>query len=352
MAQLLLDTDATLYCLVRAKSESDAERRLKETLVKWDLWQESFADRIVAVPGDLRAERLGMDQARYEHLGKTIDAVYHCATQMNHLESYSASKAANVESSKELVRLAAQWRPKLINFISTLDVFSADTGGTDRQVSERSPIDLERHRGSQGYVASKWVSEKIFMLAAERGIAINIFRLGLIWADTRLGRYDERQREQRLLQSCLASGYGIQDFHYETPPTAVDYAARAIVALAEQNPYGHGIFHISATDQMGEGVFERCNAVAGTSLTLLPRYQWTGVVESLHTQGRSLPIVPLVEQSFGLTETEFYQREERESRKPRFDCSLTHAALELADIVPPALNDELLRACVKRMNEN
>ena len=112
--------------------------------------------------------------------------------------------------------------------------------------TEHSSIDGERHRASQGYVASKWVSEKIFMHAAERGIACNIFRLGLIWADTALGRYDELQREHRLLQSCLASGYGIQDFRYETPPTAVDYAARAIVALAMQNPHGRGSCRVGA----------------------------------------------------------------------------------------------------------
>lgn len=351
LVQLLRDTDATLHCLVRAKSRADAQRRLKETLLKWDLWRESLANRIVAVPGDLRAARLGIDEATYEHLAQTIDVVYHCATQMNHLETYSASKAANVDASKVLARFASQRRPKLINFISTLDVFSAETGGADRRVHEHSSIDAEKHRASQGYVASKWVSEKIFMLAAERGIACNIFRLGLIWADTTLGRYDELQREHRLLQSCLASGYGIQDYRYETPPTAVDYAARSIVALAMRNPHGRGIFHISATDSMEEGLFERCNAVAGTSLTLLPRYQWTGVIERLHAQGESLPIVPLIEHSFGLAEAEFYRREHQESRKPNFDCSRTHAALESIGIAAPKLHDGLLRACVDRMRE-
>jgi len=349
LSQLLRDTDAKLYCLVRAKSNAEAHHRLKETLIKWHLWQESFAERVVAVAGDLRAARLGLEETTYERLGQTVDAVYHCATQMNHLETYAASKAANVESSKALVRFATQWRPKLINLISTLDVFSAETGGTDREVNEHSSIDEERHRASQGYVASKWVSEKIFMLANERGIACNIFRLGLIWADTELGRYDELQREHRLLQTCLLSGYGIQDFHYDTPPTAVDFAARAIVTLAKQSPNGRGIFHITATDQMQEGVFERCNAIAGTSLTLLPRYQWTESIKQLHDRGQSLPIVPLIEQSFGLSEQAFYERERQESGKARFDCSLTQSMLGNVGVVAPVLNDDLLRVCVQRL---
>ena len=171
----------------------------------------------------------------------------------------------------------------------------------------------------------------------------------LIWADTELGRYDELQRKHRLLQTCLLSGYGIKDFHYDTPPTAVDFAARAIVTLAKQSPKGRGIFHIAATDQMQEGVFERCNAIAGTSLTLLPRYQWTESIRQLHDGGQSLPIVPLIEQSFGLSEQAFYERERHESGKARFDCSLSQSMLRNVGIVAPVLNDDLLRMCLQRL---
>jgi len=349
LSQLLHDTGATIYCLVRASNQVAASQRLEETLSKWDLWRDEFACRIVAVPGDLRAPRLGIETETYEHLAQSIDTVYHCATRMNHLETYAASKAANVESSRTLVRFATEHRPKLINFISTLDVFSAETGGTSRKVHEHSAIDHEQHRHSQGYVASKWVSEKIFMFASERGIACNIFRLGLIWADTRQGRYDELQREHRILQTCLLSGYGIQGYRYEVPPTPVDYAARAVVCLANANPGGKGIFHISSPNQMEEGVFERCNAVAGTALELLPLYRWTREIQRLYSQGRSLPIVPLIEQSFGLDEASFHERERLESRKPNFDCSRTHAALEDAGVTAPLLDDDLLKTCVQNV---
>jgi amino acid adenylation domain-containing protein/thioester reductase-like protein len=349
LAQLLQDTDAVVYCLVRAPSEAQAAERLKATLLTWDLWRDECAHRMVAVAGDLRAPRLGIDDRTYQHLAHTIDTVYHCATRMNHLETYAATKAANVESSKALVQLATEHRPKLINFISTLDVFSAETGGSERRVSEHTSIDNEKHRSSQGYLASKWVSEKIFMLASSRGIPNNIFRLGLIWADTQSGRYDELQREHRILKTCLLSGYGIQDYHYEVPPTPVDYAARAIVSLANEHPQGNGVFHISSPDQMREGVFERCNAIAGTSLELLPLYHWTREIERLYRQGRALPIVPLIEQAFGLEEAAFYAREALESRKPRFDCTRTDVALESAGITAPVLNDELLKTCVENL---
>jgi hypothetical protein len=157
------------------------------------------------------------------------------------------------------------------------------------------------------------------------------------------------QREYRILKTCLLSGLGIQDYHYEVPPTPVDYAARAVVFLANQNPNGKGIFHISSSDQMSAGVFERCNAAAGASLELLPLYQWTREIERLYNQGQPMPIVPLIEQAFRLDQAAFYEREQLESRKPRFDCTLTHATLDLAGINAPVLNDELLKTCVQSL---
>src|SRR5262249_1059531 len=162
----------------------------------------------------------------YETLCRDTGDIYHCATSMNHLETYAMAKRTNVEGSRELLKLATQARPKTVNYISTLGVFSSGTD-EDRVVSEATPIDRERHRTAGGYVGSKWVGEKIFMTAAARGIPCNIFRLGLVWADTEQGRYDELQRGYRIFKSCLLSGCGIENYRYEMAPTPVDYVARA-----------------------------------------------------------------------------------------------------------------------------
>ena len=68
---------------------------------------------------------------------------------------------------------------------------------------EPSSIDHERHLHSRGYAASKWVGEKLLLTAGERGIPCNIFGWGLVWADSQQGRYDELQREYRIIKSCL-----------------------------------------------------------------------------------------------------------------------------------------------------
>lgn len=349
LAQLLEATEAQVYCLVRAKTQRQAMSRLKTTLLKWDLWRDDFEGRIIALPGDLGRPRLGIDEETYRLLSKTLDSIYHCATSMNHLETFEMAKPENVDAARELLKLATHHKPMLVNYISTLSVF-CPTGSTSRVVDEMTPIDEERHLASRGYITSKWVAEKIFMTASERNIPCNIFRVGLVWADTQLGRYDELQQGYRIFKSCLLSGCAIEDFSYQMNPTPVDYVARSVVFLANQNPDGRGIFHVSSSNQMSEGMFERCNKIAGTSLELMSHYDWIQEMKKLHNMGRSIPAMPLIDFAFSLDEKSFneHQRGTRAARI-QFDCSRTHRVLESAGIFAPTLSDDLLKLYVTSM---
>lgn len=350
LAQLLQETDATIYCLVKESSRSGALSRIRTTLAKWDLWRDEYEPRIVTIPGDLRLPRLGIDERTYEVVSRTVDSIYHCATSMNHLETYSMAKLANVESARELLKLATNQKTKLVNYISTLGVFRSATTGARRIVDEMSPIDDERHWDSLGYVASKWVGEKIFMTASERGIPCNIFRLGLVWADMQQGRYDELQRGYRILKSCLLSGYGIRDYRFEMPPTPIDYVARAIVFLGNRHADGQGIFHISAPGPGIERVFEQCNDILATPIEIVPYYEWITEMKRLHHQGISMPVTPLIEYAFAMDEPTFHELQRRiESTSIRFDCARTRRELEHAGIVTPTVDSDLLGRCVESM---
>lgn len=348
LSELLKQTDATIYCLVRGSSRDDAMRRLRSAVSKWDIDCDPFDDRVIAVPGDLRAAGLGIESVTYDDLAQKIDSIYHCATSMNHLETYEMAKDANVGSAKALLRFATDRRAKLVNYLSTLGVFG-DSGGP-RRVDERTSIAREMHRKSRGYVASKWVAERVFEIARDRNIPCNIFRLGLIWADTQLGRYDELQNVYRIFKSCLISGKAIEHYKYAMAPTPVDYAARSIVFLGAVYSGGGGVFHISGADDANEDVFERCNEVLGTSLELKSYFEWIGEIMRLHQAGISLPAVPVVESAFSMDEDTFNRRlRSRRSSQMRIDCSRTCEELEAAGIVAPVITDELLRRYVRRM---
>jgi thioester reductase-like protein len=350
LSQLLEDTDATINCLVRAATVQEAASRVRSNLCMWDLWSEQHERRIVILQGDLCAPRLGLERSTYEELSLKVDRIYHCATSMNHLETYAMAKPVNVDGTRRLLSFATDGRSKLFNYVSTLSVFSSHWQDGGRTVDEQSALEHEAHRSSHGYVASKWVGEKIVMIASQRGIPCNIFRLGLVWADTKMGRYDRLQREYRILKSCLLSGYGIQNYRYAMAPTPVDYVARSMVYLGNRHVEGNGIFHISSSHQKLEGVFEECNRVDGMSLELLPFRDWVTKIEQLHDEGWSLPAVPVVGGRFAKNRVAGDEHRCAGIRDwTRFDCSQTHRELEQAGIVAPEWDDALLQLCVRSM---
>jgi amino acid adenylation domain-containing protein/thioester reductase-like protein len=344
LVQLLQNTSTKVVCLIKARSQQQAMQRLKTTLLKWNLWDNDFEQRLEVIPGDLSMPRFGLDGEAYQALSENIDSIYHCATSMNHLETYAMAKPTNVEGMRELLKLATRHRAKLINYVSTLSVFGASGLHGPRTVDEASLIDLERHSSSHGYTASKWVGEKLCMIANERGVPCNIFRLGLVWADTRQGRYDELQREHRIFKSCLTSGYGIKQYRYDMAPTPVDYVARAVVFLANKYSDGNGIFHISSSCQTVNGVFERCNEIFNTLLDLRSFDKWVYEVRRLHAEGHAMPVLPLLESDFFSGAQSRYERNSDVAPTyTHFDCTRTHAELSEAGISTPVFNDSLLR---------
>jgi myxalamid-type nonribosomal peptide synthetase MxaA len=350
LAQLLADTDATICCLVRAESPQQAMQRLEAMLMEWDLWRGDVLHRVRAVPADLSRPRLGLRDDAYEVLAATVDSIYHCAASMNHLETYEMARPANVDATRSLLEFAVHGRPKLVNYISTLGVFGDHGAGGCRVVTEDTPIDRERHLASAGYSASKWVSEKLLMIASERGVACNIMRLGLVWADSRHGRYDPLQREYRLFKSCLLSGLAIQNYEYDAAPLPVDHVARAIVCLGSRHANGGGIFHLASPAEPVGHVFEHCNAQANTSLELLTHHEWICAMRDRHWAGWSLPIVPLIEFAFSMTGAEFWQEQRRaKAARLRADCTKTRIELESAGVLVPCWDEALLERCITDM---
>lgn len=336
---LLRRTDATVYCLLREGIDEARPSRLTSMMSQWDLWTPEFEERVVAVPGDLARPHLGLSDQRYADLTRTIGSIYHCGASMNHLETYGTARAPNVQGVKELLRLAADDTLKTVNYISTLGVFNSSTRGHSEPIDEDSPIDFEKHSWASGYLASKWVGERIVANACKYGVPCNIVRLGLVWPDSLLGRYDERQDGYRLLKTCLLTGIGILNYRYDAAPVPVDFVADAIVDLGTRYSSGGRVFHIGASGRSLDNVFERCNAVAGTRLELLPFLEWIRRVRCLHDGGLALPIAPLLE---------FYEREcmsLAEGRK--ISCERTLEVLRKAGIAMDISSDDLINVAVR-----
>jgi myxalamid-type nonribosomal peptide synthetase MxaA len=351
LAQLLQESDSVIYCLVRADSRSDAAARIKSRLLESNLWRYEYEPRIVPIPGDLSCPRLATCNDDYRACLQ-MDAIYHCGASVNHLETYEMAKAANVAGTQELIRIATRGTIKPLQYISTLGVFSNRARNGPCIVSERTPLGREGHPRSSGYVASKLVAESMILKARALGIPCNIFRLGLLWADSRHGRFDELQHVHRLLKTCMMIGAGIENYHFPQDPVPVDYAARAVVALSKADHITSGTFHITSSSQAPDGLFEYCNLLLKAPLRLMTFYDWIQGLKRLHRAGHSLPITPLLEFTFSMRREEFaeYLRLSK-ANSVWASCQETCRELAKLGIGPPPPYQDSIAPCLEHMAE-
>lgn len=335
---------AKIYCLVRASNSQQAAARLKETLFQWDLWREGDDNRLEAIPGDIAKSKLGINPDDYLRLAEEVDSIFHCASSVNHFENYTTAKAANVDCLNELLRLSITKQPKLFNHVSTLSIFNPDGHPLGRIIDEASQINDENHLAVNGYETSKWVAEKIVLLAQNRGLPCNIYRLGLVWADTEKGRFDPQQREYRILESCVLAGYGITNYAYDTLPVPVDYVANAISILAKMNPLGGKIFHIGGSEGEEINICECLDDKLKSTIKPMSLYNWIKHVKSLHLQGQTLPSVPFVAYAFSMDQKSFEDYQVNAAQKcTLYNWGKTQEELKLLGLTIPIFDHEMIR---------
>ncbi|KAF5861957.1 hypothetical protein ETB97_012280 [Aspergillus alliaceus] len=123
-----------------------------------------LSEKVKVYMGDLAAPRLGLSDETFKSLSSNIDLIIHAGTSRSIFDGYQILRGANVDSTKELVKLAAP-RQIPFHFISS---------GTVLSLGRSTPP----FGGSEGYTASKWVSEQYLAKAATQlGIPVAVHRI-------------------------------------------------------------------------------------------------------------------------------------------------------------------------------
>ena len=115
------------------------------------------SEKIETHQGDLSMPLLGMSEEEAEEIFREVDVIIHNGADVSFMKKYESLRKANLESTKELARLALP-RKTPIHYISTAGI--AHLRGNDplEEVSVATfPPSVD---GSDGYVASKWASER------------------------------------------------------------------------------------------------------------------------------------------------------------------------------------------------
>ncbi|RYO89275.1 hypothetical protein DL766_000912 [Monosporascus sp. MC13-8B] len=130
--------------------------------------------KVTCYGGNLKFRRLGLDEQTARDVFRRADAVIHNGADVSHLKTYASLKAANVESTRELVLLSLPRRIPF-HYISTTGVAMYTKSPEVAETSIRSnppPTD-----GNYGYIASKYVSETYLeKVHAQYGLPVWIHR--------------------------------------------------------------------------------------------------------------------------------------------------------------------------------
>ena len=250
--------DGTLICLVRAKSDQDARRRLDKTFGGGDPkadpellrhLQELAADHLQVIAGDKDEVNFGLDQQTWQRLADTVDLIIDSAALVNGILPYSELFAPNVVGTAELIRIALTTRLKPYAYVSTANVgdqIEPSVFTEDADIRVISPTRRIDDSSANGYGNSKWASEVLLREANDLcGLPIAVFRCGMILADTTYaGQLNVSDMFTRLMLSLVATGIAPGSFyqldadgnrrhsHFDGLP--VEFVAEAISTLGAQ----------------------------------------------------------------------------------------------------------------------
>ncbi|WP_330359914.1 non-ribosomal peptide synthetase [Mycobacteroides abscessus] len=247
----LEQVDGTLICLVRAKSDEEARRRLDKTFDSGDpelirVYEALAADRLQVIAGDKAEPSLGLDQDTWQRLADTVDLIVDSAALVNSVLPYSELFGPNVVGTAELIRFALTTKLKPYTYISTADVGREIEKSVFREDADIRVISATRPSDgsyANGYGNSKWAGEVLLREAHEQvGLPVKVFRSGMIMVDTSYaGQVNASDTVARMVLSVVATGvapYSVyqldadgnrQRAHFDGLP--VEFVAEAITAL-------------------------------------------------------------------------------------------------------------------------
>ncbi|KAN0065680.1 hypothetical protein ACQY0O_000810 [Thecaphora frezii] len=247
---ILQNTTARVICLIRFNApyrtdRSAAMARLRRNMLDLGLWDNSMLDRIDVLPANLSRNRLGLVPEVYEELVSRVQVVVHCAAQVNLVYPYAALRDANVEGTREILRLACL-SGATVQYVSTNGVLPPSRTGWSE--SAMMPLEDVPAKLLDGYCQTKWVAEQLVLEAARRGLPAKVIRIGTLSGHSETGSTNTYDLITALIVESLHLGVApdIEGWHVEM--TAVDFVSQGLVAIANHDDPEQHVYHLGDPD--------------------------------------------------------------------------------------------------------
>jgi len=335
--ELLKQTDAMVYCLVRADNETLANERIMRNLKRYCLdWAAEQTDRIKVFCGDLSAYHFSLSDNDWQLLCGQVDSVYHNGALVHHVYGYDLLRASNVLSTNTLLELASTSKNKAVHYISTLSAVSEfDENGVG---VEGGPAEIPMSEMS-GYGLTKWVSERLLIQAFERGVVGAIYRPGNITGETSYGISNSNLNHAlRLIKSCLEFGVA-PDWDIMIEMTPVDFLSYAIVKLSLQEKVNGRVFNLSNPHSLKWIEYvEKISQYMKQPIEIIGEKRWKEVfLSTIDEQNALFPFVVLYNGENGHENSLFHTEK-------------TEAFLKIFSLYHPSDYDKLIKLYIDYLN--
>lgn len=246
VSSLLSRTSYTVHALVRATDPAHGLDRIVASLRRAQLWTPALeADvraRVRVVCGDLAQPALGIGEAAFQQLAHDVDVVVHNGALVNYVRTYDALRPANVEGTRELLRLAMINHRKAFHLVSSTFIYG---WSTEPVVGEWDAN--EKMAGLDfGYSQTKWVGEQLALAAQRKGLDVRIYRPSLI-SPTRAGFGSQDDILVRLTAFMIEHGVAVNALN-QISLLPADLIADHIVTLMGLPDESGSVFNMTADD--------------------------------------------------------------------------------------------------------
>lgn len=238
-----------IYCLVRMKkgSRKDALNRIINNLTHYQLYNSNMKKRIIPVIGDLTEIFFGLPVEKFNELAKKIDFIFHCASLVNYVYSYSVIKPATVNGTHEVLRFACTLATKPVHYISTNGIFA---GKEKEAYLENRDIDSYADYLENGYGQAKWVAEKLVWEAVSRDLPVCLYRPGNIGHHSVTGVTNPNDFQSMIIDACKKVNCAPEMSNWAFELTPVDFLVKSIVLFAGNPLHFCQVFNIVQNDPM------------------------------------------------------------------------------------------------------
>ncbi|HHT7236368.1 amino acid adenylation domain-containing protein [Bacillus sp. JJ927] len=270
--ELLRETPATVYCLVRPTE--DVKQRIIDTLASYfnDICEE-WLQRIQAVSGDLGEEYLGMGEEEFRLIRSKVDKVIHCGADVRHFGDVAQFENVNVQGTSRMLALTEEGAT--FHFISTIGIpieLAMEQWDIYAETSDFNyDVELENV-----YSNSKLQAENLVREAMKCGLHGNIYRAGNLACHSETGSFQrniEGNAFYRLIKTMLLIGKA-PNVKWKIDFTPIDFASKSIVSYLQDPQIVGETLHICHPHQFEFEHFVQLIEECGYNLEMVPLSQY------------------------------------------------------------------------------